>query len=237
MAGAARAEWLAADAGAEGPCAAAIRAAEAAHGVPPGLLGAIGKVESGRRDAVSGALQPWPWTIDVDGEGHVYASEAEAIAAVRQFQAGGHASIDVGCMQVNLHQHPDAFADLASAFSPGSNVDYAARFLGQLHDQTGNWMLAAGEYHSATPALSAPYRAKVMAMLGGADLERSAAPAPRLAMASSMPVASIGGIGGGMVGGFGGMRRMRAGPALPYGGPTGRSLAAYRAVPIQLARR
>lgn len=144
-------------------CRQAIAGAERAHGIPDSLLAAIGRVESGRRGA-DGDWHPWPWTINVAGEGHFYDSEPAAIEAVRAFQAQGVHSIDVGCTQVNLVQHPTAFASLQQAFDPRANADYAARFLAQLHAVTGDWQRAAALYHSATPALGADYQRKVLAV-------------------------------------------------------------------------
>src|SRR5690606_17964364 len=60
-------------------------------------------------------------------------------------------SIDVGCMQVNLHHHPNAFATLDDAFDPQQNVAYAASFLSNLHQSSGSWRVAASHYHSKTP--------------------------------------------------------------------------------------
>lgn len=145
-------------------CQQAIDTATRAHAIPPGLLAAIGRVESGRHDPVSGALHPWPWTVDAEGQGAFYESKAQAIAAVRALQARGVSSIDVGCMQVNLLQHPGAFDGLEQAFDPNANADYAARFLLELHGQTGAWPRAAALYHSATPELGAAYQQKVMAV-------------------------------------------------------------------------
>src|SRR5487761_2605604 len=93
-------------------CRQAIAAAERGHGIPAGLLAAIGQVESGRPDPVSGALHPWPWTTEIEGQGAFFDTKAQAIAAVRASQARDVRSIDVGCMQVNLLHHPDAFSSL-----------------------------------------------------------------------------------------------------------------------------
>ena len=75
--------------------------------VPPQLLAAIGRVESGRRDPVTGVWGAWPWTINAEGSGSYFDTKAEAIQAVQALQARGVRSIDVGCMQVNLMHHPD----------------------------------------------------------------------------------------------------------------------------------
>lgn len=145
-------------------CRLAIGAAERSAAIPSNLMAAIGRVESGRRDPLSGGWTPWPWTINAEGEGHFYDSKPEAIAAVRALLARGVRSIDVGCMQINLMHHPDAFASLEQAFDPASNATYAASFLNELFAQTHNWPKATGMYHSATPELGDEYQRRVMAV-------------------------------------------------------------------------
>lgn len=108
-------------------------------------------------------MHAWPWTIDADGQGAFFATEAEAIAAVRTLQAAGIHSIDVGCLQVNLQDHPHAFPTLQAAFDPASNALYAARFLARLFDRFHNWPAAVAAYHSQTPGLSEDYRRRVLA--------------------------------------------------------------------------
>jgi hypothetical protein len=142
-------------------CRAAIVAAERTHGTPTGLLAAIGRVESGRRDPLTGAVHPWPWTINAEGRGALLDSREAAIARVREEQGRGVRSIDVGCMQVNLMFHPQAFASLEEAFDPIRNADYAGRLLRTLFQQTGSWEAAAGRYHSATPELAARYLSRL----------------------------------------------------------------------------
>jgi hypothetical protein len=146
-------------------CDAAIYAAERVIGVPPRVLSAIAEVESGRPDAVNGVLHPWPWTIDAEGHGQFFETKVQAIAAVRALQAQGMRSIDVGCMQVNLMHHPNAFVSLEQAFDPQSNALYAARFLNSLYTTSGSWLQAIAAYHSETPAIGADYRQRVMARL------------------------------------------------------------------------
>ncbi|MBN9561514.1 MAG: transglycosylase SLT domain-containing protein [Alphaproteobacteria bacterium] len=126
------------------------------------MLSSVAKVESGKRDPATGAWQPWPWTINIEGEGRYFETEAEAIDAVRAVQAKGVRSIDVGCMQVNLMHHPAAFESLEQAFDPRANVLYARQFLLSLYRQSGDWPTAVGLYHSATPALAASYRQRVL---------------------------------------------------------------------------
>ena len=147
---------------AKGLCAAETARVERAERIPDHLLTAISLAESGRWDAARGEIFAWPWTINFGGEGRFFDTKAEAIAQVKSLQGLGVTSIDVGCMQVNLHYHPDAFADLDGAFDPATNVAYAASYLRSLHGTTRSWSKAAGAYHSMDPGRGGNYRLKVM---------------------------------------------------------------------------
>jgi hypothetical protein len=141
-------------------------------------MAAIGRVESGRRDPGTGEMGAWPWAINAEGAGSYFDNKADAIRAVLGLQAHGVRSIDVGCMQVNLLQHPTAFASLDMAFEPGVNADYAARFLVQLHNQTGDWVKATADYHSGNPWEGNPYAAKVTSIWPEEQRKASLNPPP-----------------------------------------------------------
>jgi hypothetical protein len=232
----AMAEPIAMPAGPPGQlCQQAIESATRAHNMPPGLMAAIGQVESGWHDPASGALHPWPWTVDAEGQGAFYDSKELAIAAVHALQARGVRSIDVGCMQVNLMHHPGAFNSLEQAFDPMANADYAARFLVELHGQAGTWPAATALYHSATPELGAAYQQKVMAVWP--EQQRLAGSAPRIALAQAWGAT----MGSGL---FPPPPRRSPGvQILPRTAPAGgtpapsRGLDAYRAAPIRLGWR
>ncbi len=137
------------------PCLDAILAAQAAFGIPRNLLLAIGYQEAGR--TVDGRFRVWPWTVNVAGRGHHVADRQTAINLVDRALRAGTRSIDVGCLQVNLKWHPEAFATLAEAFDPTANARYAARFLADLRAETGSWTAAAAAYHSRTPEHAEAY--------------------------------------------------------------------------------
>ncbi len=147
-------------------CLNAVAAAEHAQRTPDRLLVSIGRVESGRPDPRIGSVQPWPWTINAEGQGHFFDTKEQAIAAVEALQARGVRSIDVGCMQVNLMHHPHAFASLAEAFEPHANARYAARFLIALHRELGDWQRAIAAYHSQTAGIGTDYARRVLAAWG-----------------------------------------------------------------------
>ncbi|WP_241671484.1 lytic transglycosylase domain-containing protein [Dankookia rubra] len=175
-----------------GACREAVEAAERAAALPPGLLHAIARTESGRRDPATGRIEPWPWALNAAGMGMHAPSRAEAVATVAALQARGIRSVDVGCLQVNLLHHPGAFASLEEAFEPMANARYAARFLRELQGRAGGeWSQAVAWYHSATPDRGEAYRLRVMANLGG-GLAGLPAAAPRLpAVLRPAPVAPL----------------------------------------------
>ncbi len=148
-------------------CGAAVAAAEKTRGTAPGLLAAIGLVESGRSDPHTGVRAPWPWTVTAEGVGTFYPDREEAIRAVERLQERGISSIDVGCLQVNLLHHPTAFRTLEDAFDPAANALYAAQFLASLYGRLGDWTRAAAAYHSSTPELGAKYGRLVAAVWAG----------------------------------------------------------------------
>lgn len=241
-------------------CRHAIQQAEAGSGLPQNMLVGIARVESGRRDPISGRFHPWPWTINAQGRGHFFDSKSEAIAYARQLQQRGVRSFDVGCMQVNMMYHPNAFQDLDEAFEPAANARYAVKFLRQLKDRTGSWETASAWYHSANPEHGTPYRAMVVSAMAAeaktlteyASLPDAAAPSPTkgpqpmISPMRSMPagpgtvVYLAGSPGGRMLPqsypsfANGGIPAMQQGTVLASNGMAvpGRSLAAYRMQPV-----
>lgn len=227
-------------------CRPAIETAERRHGIPSRLLAAIARVESGRADPVTGEVGPWPWTINVEGQGFYFDTKAQAIAAVNAWRARGSRSIDVGCTQVNMVHHPDAFPSLEMAFDPATNADYAARFLIKLRGQTGNWEKATAWYHSAIPELGEAYQRRVAGVWPDEQKQSAAAFGPGTALASAWN-ATLGREGHPILGRGGHPRvimlnQIAAAPSDQGGAgasqtSSGRGLDAYRAMPVTWAFR
>lgn len=126
------------------------------------LLTTISNVETGRFDAAKNTTTPWPWTINAEGKGMVFETKQQAIAKVKELQAQGIKSIDVGCMQVNLMYHKNAFNSVDEAFEADKNVAYAAKFLTELYEKNGqSWDKAAMNYHSSEPTKGSRYKKKI----------------------------------------------------------------------------
>jgi hypothetical protein len=140
-----------------GVCVAEILRAQLRHRIPGNLLLAIGIQEAGVTRG--GHLTIWPWAVNAAGEGRLFDSRDAALGWIAERRAAGIESIDVGCMQINLRWHPDAFADAGQGFDPAQNVEYAARFLRGLFEEFGDWTAAAGAYHSRTPEAQGVYLA------------------------------------------------------------------------------
>lgn len=145
------------------PCDGAALRAAAEQDIPPQIMRAITRVETGQsRD---GTWQPWPWTINQQGDGRWFDTREEAIAFADAAIRDGVTNMDIGCFQLNLRWHAENFGSLEEMFDPEANAAYAARFLNQNYAESGNWVDAVAAYHSATPELAAAYVEKVEAVL------------------------------------------------------------------------
>lgn len=152
-------------------CDRAARRAAVEFGVPADLMLAIARVETGR-DRGQG-LAPWPWTINVGGDGAFFDAPGPALDHVARMLQTGTENIDIGCFQVNFRWHGDAFASLETMIDPDLNAGYAARLLLDLRQSFGSWTGAVGAYHSRTDDLATAYVRRVDALLPGV-LEPSA---------------------------------------------------------------
>jgi hypothetical protein len=130
-------------------------------GIPKQLVQAIAMGESGRWSDEARTVVPWPWTINAGGQGYYFDTMHEAVTFARRLQLKGVESMDVGCMQVNLKHHPNAFASLTDAFNPASNVAYGGKFLRSNYEDLGNWQEAIAAYHSRGTMRGRQYYAMV----------------------------------------------------------------------------
>lgn len=130
---------------------------EAFTGVPSGVLQAIAASESGSTTHRNG----WPYAVNNGGAGYWFPTEAAAIAFVTAALQNGAHAIDVGCFQIDLEAHPDAFVNLEQAFSPQDGALFAAGLLLRLHNQSNSWMAAIAAYHSSNWQYGIPYENRV----------------------------------------------------------------------------
>jgi hypothetical protein len=169
---------------------------EAKYGMPDGVLKAIARVESSGSPYAASIAKPWPWTLNVGGAAHYYPTKDAALTALTSFKAQSDVNIDVGCMQISLRHHPNAFPDLATALDPVANVDYGALFLSALKQKSGDWMVAVGDYHSTTPGFGDTYRSLVQVAWAGGSLSARSVRAVRATLPEGPAIISISEIGG-----------------------------------------
>lgn len=171
-------------------CDRAAAHAAASTGVPPEVLHAITRVETGRHR--NGTLQPWPWTVNMEGDGRWFETRAALLAYVDRHMARGARSFDLGCFQINYRWHGHAFVSVDEMTDPEASALYAAHFLGDLYAETGDWTAAAGAYHSRTPVHARRYRARFTEVLAGLRDLGGAMTAPAAASAPVAPAPRVG---------------------------------------------
>lgn len=131
-------------------------------GVPENLLFAISRVETAR----AGTDAPWPWTINLNGQGQWFDTAEQAEQAISDLADGGE-SFDIGCFQINTRWHGDGFERATEMLDPLENARYAARYLLDLQSEFGDWPAAIAAYHSRDADRGAGYRDKVAAAYDG----------------------------------------------------------------------
>ena len=82
-----------------------------------------------------------------------------ALRLVRQ----GNSNLDIGLMQINWRYHKNHFVNMAQAFDPVANINYAVTYL-RKHKETRDWWNSVGRYHSGTPKHAKSYIKRVYAM-------------------------------------------------------------------------
>jgi len=146
-------------------CRQAAETAADRTGVPLRVLLALTLTETGRVQA--GVPQPWPWALNQGGESLWFPSRSEAMDHLETAVANGATNIDIGCFQLNYRWHGGAFASLEEMMDPTRNALYAAQLLAGHAAEQGDWITAAGAYHSATPDKAKAYLARFTPIYAG----------------------------------------------------------------------
>ncbi|WP_347831794.1 lytic transglycosylase domain-containing protein [uncultured Planktomarina sp.] len=115
-------------------------------GLPPLILPAIARIESGRK--IDGERRAWPWALNHAGKSLYFETQASALSYLKTATVNGRTNIDVGCMQINHYWHSEEFQSLDLMMDPKTNVTYAVKFLKELYAKHGSWAEAVKHYHS-----------------------------------------------------------------------------------------
>ncbi|WP_047461763.1 lytic transglycosylase domain-containing protein [Rhizobium rhizogenes] len=130
------------DNGAAGLCEREIQSAAAKYGIPEGILYSVGLTETGRKGSL------YPYALNIEGRPFFPGSQNAALQTFAAAKQSGAKLIDIGCMQINQYFHGENFTSVAAMFDPHSNVEYAAKFLRDLHDRHETWTMAVARYHA-----------------------------------------------------------------------------------------
>lgn len=139
------------------------------HHVPASVLYSLALGES-KVTLKSGAIRPWPWTLNVKGKPYFYASYEKACQALTGFLKRTE-MVDIGLTQHNWRWQKRYFNAPCDAFMPRLNLSHAAKLLQEGKRKRGSWVAAAGYFHR--PAGGAPARryevtfARHLRQLGG----------------------------------------------------------------------
>ena len=130
--------------------------------IPESIFYAVALAESGRTLPADGVRRPWPWTLNVAGDGYYYATRHEAWQALRDWLDQGKRSIDIGLMQVNWRYHQSRLGDPWQALDPYHNLRVGADILQDCYATRRDWWVSVGCYHApANPERATRYRRRV----------------------------------------------------------------------------
>ena len=134
------------------------------YGLPPTLLYAVALTESGQSSHSDGQFRPWPWALNIDGEGHYFQSRLMAWQALQVVLTETKASVDIGLMQISWRYHQSALGSSWQALDPYHNLRVAAAILRDCFAEHTNWIQIAGCYHAPNdPARADRYGQRVKA--------------------------------------------------------------------------
>ncbi|MDO8863273.1 lytic transglycosylase domain-containing protein [Haliea sp. E1-2-M8] len=138
-------------------------------GVPNDVLYAMAQAESGR--AVAGRIEPWPWTLNIEGNGHYFDDREAMFDAMMTALRGDKLSVDVGPMQLNWSWQFDRLQSPWRITDPVINIKVAAEVLRDHYERSGDWRIAVGHYHRPSEAsakhrlIAEKYRQRVWSFL------------------------------------------------------------------------
>ncbi len=134
------------------------------YGVRSTIFYALALAESGTVVDATRSIRPWPWTLNISGQGRFYATRQAAADALASLLASGQQSVDIGLMQVNWRYHKQRLGSPQLALDPYRNLRVAAEILQGCFRSREGWWEAVGCYHAPnTPQRAARYRARVFA--------------------------------------------------------------------------
>ncbi len=130
--------------------------------LPPALLYAVALTESGQSWLSNGLFRPWPWALNINGEGRYFSSRQKAWQALEEALVEVDSSVDIGLMQISWRYHRAALGSTWQALDPYHNLGVAAAILRDCYVEHANWISSTGCYHAPNdPAKAQAYAMRV----------------------------------------------------------------------------
>ena len=145
------------------PSAYCLVAAE--YEIPGPLFYAIALAESGKMIGPINRRRPWPWTLNIAGDGVYFKNRWQAWRALDESLRAGETSVDIGLMQVNWRYHRARLGNTWLALDPTHNLNVGADILKDCYQKRRDWWASVGCYHApSNQARAKRYRARVRAL-------------------------------------------------------------------------
>ena len=125
------------------------------YDIPATIFFAVALTESGNFIPTLSARLPWPWTLNIAGEGVYFPTRRAAWRALDASLAAGETRIDIGLMQVNWRFHQGRLKNPWLALQPDHNLSVAAEILRRCYVERGDWWAGVGCYHAPNDAARA----------------------------------------------------------------------------------
>lgn len=133
------------------------------YGIPADLFYAMALTESGYSAGDGRGPHPWPWTLNVAGQGRFFATRIDAWRALDATLGDGEDRVDVGLMQINWRYHSTLLKSSWQALEPYRNLRLAAGILKECYRDRHDWWASVGCYHApANSERARRYRDRVL---------------------------------------------------------------------------
>jgi len=144
------------------PIPSAYRAVAFEYGIPARLFYAVALTESGQSSLSQKQWRPWPWTLNINGQGHYYPSRQAAWTKLQQALKDKQTAVDVGLMQIAWRYHRQALGSAWQALEPLHNLRVGAGILKRCYARMTDWWQSLGCYHAPNdPDRARKYRERV----------------------------------------------------------------------------
>lgn len=120
-----------------------------AFGLEVELLYGVALAES-RRVLDRHLSAPWPWTLNISGQGFYFDTRAEAEQALSKALTSSKGNIDVGPMQINTRYHTWRVGDPLLLLDPEVNLRIGAAILAESLARDSDPVIAVGLYHAGS---------------------------------------------------------------------------------------